>query len=219
MFSFSLTIASILIAIQCNYCIALTIRDVYTPESCESAVKLSDHLLIDYKVILANNTVGYSVTVPSQLFHIQLSNIEGDLPLIAKEILGTCQNSTKDFQFENAFGIDFSPFLRPNSTYSRLTEKVTIRIHISHITTEDDFSIFDAFAAMNTSLALDIIEDHKGINAVDEYGQSALMFSVANQNNLVFAALMNTRRPMVNVNFAKSVREKCFSPLIVCFCN
>ena len=209
-------LAFILLACHSKSSTSVELRDVYLPETCDVMVNLNDHLLIDYRVIFANGTIGYAVTAPNQLLHIQLSNIEGDLPIMAKEILGSCLNSTRDFIWDNAFGADFSPFLRPNSIFSELSEQIIIRIQISHITTEDNFQIFHSLNTKNNSMTLDIIDEHRGINAVDEWGQSPLMHSVSNQNNLIFAALMNTRRPMVNVNLAKSVSCSVLYVLLVC---
>jgi len=83
-------------------------------------------------------------------------------------------------------------------------EKVSIQIRVDQITTQEDFRIFDALKQENISLVLDIIEANHGVNAVDEYGQTALMTAVSNQYLPVVAALLNARRPKVDVNLAKS---------------
>jgi hypothetical protein len=88
-----------------------------------------------------------------------------------------------------------------------MTESLTLEVKVHHITPQKDYQIFEAFKAENISLVLDLIDEHVGVNAVDEWGQTPLMISVASQNLMVFAALMNTRRPMVDVNTQKSVRD------------
>jgi hypothetical protein len=178
------------------------VKDIYTPEICEN-INIDDHLLIDYKFILANNSIGLAIMAPNQLFYVQLSDLNGDL-VIVKNLKEMCLNSTRSLQFESSFGVDFSPFLPLNSTYSRLSESMTVIIHISTVTKQSDFSIFDAINSGNSSMVLDLIEEHRGINAVDQWGQSALMFAVSSQSLLLFSALMNTRRPTVNVNLMKS---------------
>mmetsp|Transcript_9344 Transcript_9344/g.9160 ORF Transcript_9344/g.9160 Transcript_9344/m.9160 type:complete len:315 (+) Transcript_9344:59-1003(+) len=185
-----------------NYCLSVIVKDIYTPEICEN-INIDDHLLIDYKFILANNSIGLAIMAPNQLFYVQLSDLNGDL-VIVKNLKEMCLNSTRSLQFESSFGVDFSPFLPLNSTYSRLSESMTVIIHISTVTKQSDFSIFDAINSGNSSMVLDLIEEHRGINAVDQWGQSALMFAVSSQSLLLFSALMNTRRPTVNVNLMKS---------------
>jgi ankyrin repeat protein len=185
-----------------NYCLSVIVKDIYTPEICEN-INTDVHLLIDYKFVLANNSIGLAITAPNQLFYVQLSDLNEDL-VIVKNLKEMCLNSTRSLQFESSFGVDFSPFLPLNSTYSRLSELMTVIIHISTVTKQSDFSIFDAINSGNSSMVLDLIEEHRGINAVDQWGQSALMFAVSSQSLLLFSALMNTRRPTVNVNLMKS---------------
>jgi hypothetical protein len=139
------------------------VKDIYTPEICEY-IKSDDHLLIDYKFILANSTIGLAVTAPNQLFYAQLSDFDDDL-VIVKGLKEMCLNSTRSLHFESSFGVDFSPLLPINSTYSRLSESISIIVHISTVTKQQDFSIFDAINSGNSSMVLDLIEEHKGIDA------------------------------------------------------
>jgi hypothetical protein len=184
---------------------SLRTEDYFVPESCDKIAEQSDHLLVEYEFIFANGSRGLSVLAPDQLFHMQLSNLD-DLP-ITKGLKGMCQNATRDFIWDSALDVNFSPFVIGKSAYSSYDETITIRVHLTHLTTQPDYLIFDAFRSENHGQALEIIRESKGINAVDEWGQSTLMIVVANQNYPVFAALMNTRRPTVDVNLVKSVRH------------
>jgi hypothetical protein len=49
-------------------------------------------------------------------------------------------------------------------------------------------------------------------------GQSTLMIVVAIQNYAVFAALMNTRRPTVDVNLVKSVGMNMYTYMYIYIC-
>jgi hypothetical protein len=183
---------------------SLRIEDYFVPESCDKIAEQSDHLLMEYEFIFANNSRGLSILAPDQLFHMQLSNLD-DLP-VTKGLKGMCQNATRDFIWDSALDVNFSPFLTGKSVYSSHDEAITIRIHLNYLTTQQDYLIFDALRLDNHGEALEIIRGSEGINAVDEWGQSSLMIVVASQNYPVFAALMNTRRPTVDVNLVKSVR-------------
>lgn len=155
---------TIAITLCFNYCIALIVEDIYIPENCDNVVS-DDHLLIDYKFVFANNSIGMSVLAPNQLFHVQLSDFDNDLALV-KCLKQMCQNSTRSLHFESSFGVDFSPFLHINSSYSRSTESITLIVHISTVTAQYDFSIFDAINSGNNSMVLDLIEEHRGMNTL-----------------------------------------------------
>lgn len=89
---------------------------------------------------------------------------------------------------------------------------VSIDLTIVHITDPEDYRIFDHIRSGNSSAAMDMIDQHKGINAFDEWGQSALMMAVQTKKLELVAALLNTRMPKVNVNIAKSVRTQFTTP-------
>lgn len=82
---------------------------------------------------------------------------------------------------------------------------MTLDVTVRHITSQEDYRIFDALRTENISLVLDLIEDHYGVNSMDEYGQTPLMIAVSRQYATVIASLLNTRRPKVDVNMAKAV--------------
>lgn len=181
----------------------MRIDDIFIPENCDSIAEQMDHLLIYYSFIFANNTIGLSLESPNQLFHIQLSNMD-EMPVL-KYLKGMCENSTRDIIWDSSFGVNFSPLIRSESIYSLNEEPLTIRIFLNFITKQKDFHIFDALRSNDITVALDVIESNHGVNAVDEWGHSSIMIAVINQNMPVIAALMNARRPMLNVNMMKPV--------------
>ena len=188
--------------IQAN-CQSGYVRDIYFPEHCESIAQSTDHLLIEYKFQYKNGSVipGGEVVAPNQLFHVQLNN--DDTPIM-RGLKGMCQNSTREIRWDSSFGIDFSPIYISNTLYSKLTQSISVRMRVVNVTPQKDFQIFDTLRT-NLSLALDMILEHRGINAVDEWGQSPLMIAVTERNmKQVIAYLMNTRKPMVDVNYVKA---------------
>lgn len=101
--------------------------------------------------------------------------------------------------------MNLSPLpIDPNNLID-LDEKVALEFAIEHITEPSDYQIFGAWREGNFSLVLDLINDHKGVNAVDEWGQTLLMHAVQRGSIDVVSALLNTRMPKVDVNIAKSV--------------
>ena len=117
-----------------------------------------------------------------------------------------CKNATRTITWSNPFKVDLRPlFVKASS--SQLNDGLTITIRVIHITDADNYRIFDYLKSGNISAALDMIEEHKGVNAVDEWGQTSLMTAVQMKSLEVISSLLNTRMPRVNVNMAKSVRR------------
>jgi len=82
-------------------------------------------------------------------------------------------------------------------------QMITINIKLHHITSAKDYDIFQPLKNDNITLVMDMIDDHIGINAIDEYGQTPLMIAIINKNMLIISSLLNTRRPIVNVHISK----------------
>ena len=122
-----------------------------------------------------------------------------------KYINGLCVNETRILQWESGADLNLSPIpVDPNNLVD-VDEKVSVEFTIEHITVPSDYQIFGAWREGNVSLVLDLITEHKGINAVDEWGQTMLMHAVQKGSIEVVSALLNTRMPKVDVNIAKSV--------------
>ncbi len=118
---------------------------------------------------------------------------------------GMCENSTRKLTWEDNSKLNMEPIFLTDSRLTELEEGVSVVLTVVHITTTEDYQIFDAIKSGNTSQVLDLIDLHLGVNAVDEWGQTVLMIAVANQNLEILSSLLNTRMPKVNVNLAKSV--------------
>jgi hypothetical protein len=117
-----------------------------------------------------------------------------------------CKNATRTIRWEDSSKLNLQPLFMANDAAEQLDgQSVSIDLNLVHITEPEDYRIFDHIRSGNLSAALDMIELHKGINAFDEWGQSALMMAVQLKKLEVVASLLNTRMPKVNVNIAKSV--------------
>jgi ankyrin repeat protein len=115
-----------------------------------------------------------------------------------------CANSTRRISFESTKTVDLFPIVQNNSPLYQLDEKVVLDLHVHHVTVAEDYQLFDALKTANISLALELIDEHKGINSMDEYGQTPLMIAVSRQYQPIIAALLNTRRPKVDINLVKA---------------
>ena len=117
-----------------------------------------------------------------------------------------CESATRIFKWNDAENVDLSPLLSPAALTGGIEDSnVTLSITLHHITEQSDYQLIDAFKQNNISLVLDLVTDHKGINARDEWGQTSLMLAVMRNEQMVIAALLNARMPKVDVNAAKSV--------------
>src|SRR5437868_3293943 len=116
-----------------------------------------------------------------------------------------CENATRKLTWSDPATVNLEPIYVADSNIKELDEEVSIIITVAHITTVEDYQIFDALNSKNMSYALELIEQHKGVNAVDEWGQTPLIIAVSYNYLDVFSALLNTRMPKVDVNLAKSV--------------
>ena len=138
-----------------------------------------------------------------QLEHLVLSE-ETTGSTLYNILEGMCEGSSRVVTWNDAssLGLDFSPLL--NMEDQNEVEVLELRIGLMHVTSQWDFDIFQYFRTDNMSALLTFMEEHRGINAVDEWGQTSLM--VATQSNMmqIIVGLLNTRRPRADVNIATS---------------
>jgi hypothetical protein len=174
-------------------------------EECKK-VAYGDHVLISYTTRYENQTSGPSIGATQQPFyvHIPASEDEMEGTGIFSKLVGLCESTTSNVHYDNLPDADARPIIRDGSEIYDLEESFDIDIHVQSVTTDSDYRIFEALRAANISMVLDLIEDHIGINGMDEYGQTPLMIAVGRQYLPVVAALLNTRRPKVDINSAKS---------------
>ena len=116
-----------------------------------------------------------------------------------------CVNATRTLIWKNVVNLDLSPLLSPMAFSDANQTSVTLHLKLHQITNQEDYRVIDAFKIKNISLVLDLIAEHRGINAIDEWGNTALMLAVQQQDLNVVAGLLNARLPKVNINTPKSV--------------
>jgi len=177
-------------------------EDTLSHDGCVGA-KLEDRVLFHYSFTFQNDTAGPALRRNQQPYYIHMPEVQ-DTDGMYTHLLGMCENSTRRITFETLEGTDLFPIVQWNSPLFQLNERVVVDLHMHKITIPEEYQIFDALKAANISLALDLIEAHQGINAMDEYGQTPLMIAVSRQYQPVVAALLNTRRPLVDINLVKA---------------
>lgn len=195
------TISILIIGAQLTLSSEPNIIDVFVPNDCLKHAKPSDHLLIEFKVIQNETVIGAAHEAPGQLFHILLDQSD-HLP-IHNGLKGMCENATRTLQWDSALKLDLSPLIS-TEVFEDVNEIVHVTLRIVHITESSEYEIFDAYKQGNISRVLDIIDESRGVNAMDEWNQTPLIIAVQNDDLTVVSALLNARKPKVEVNLAKA---------------
>lgn len=179
--------------------------DLSEPEC--NKIDYGDHVLFTYHTKYENGTAGPQVKETHQPLYFKMPATEEDMEgqfQIYSDLFGKCSNSSYTIHYDNLVDADIRPIIDYGSDIYELEETFEMNFKIQFVTSKEDYQIFEALRSANISLVLDLIDNHIGINAMDEYGQTPLMIAVARQYLPVVAALLNTRRPKVDVNLAKT---------------
>jgi len=131
------------------------------------------------------------------------------LPIISS-IVGLCTNETRRITWQFPSEIDLEPIFHEKED---IEQGLQIDITVASVTKAAEYEIFNAINGRNLSLALDYIDQHVGVNAVDEWGQTPLMIAIQLNQLDMIAALLNSRLPRVDINQAKPVSVY---PFIIC---
>ncbi len=119
-----------------------------------------------------------------------------------------CKGATRRISWSNPANVDLYPlFVKELNSDS---QALSVDITVAYVTTSEEYQIFSALRSGNMTFVTDLIDNHVGINAVDEWGQTPLMIAVQMKYLPIIASLLNTRMPKVDVNAAKPVRLLCF---------
>lgn len=175
---------------------APTIEEIHVPSDCTLIAKPTDHLLVAYNLTHANGSVAQSQPESGQPFHLVLGTNE-----LSTQLKGMCENGTRKVVYDIGSDARFAPIV--TQSFPDLDDELSLTVTVKKITDAGNYRIFDAFKQKNISQVLDLIDEHVGINSMDEYGQTPLMIAVSNQYLPVVASLLNTRMPKVDVNVAK----------------
>lgn len=180
----------------------LSIIDVKSQPECVGA-KLGDHVLFHFSMTYQNGSTGPNIKQNQQPYYMQLPEV-ADEDGIYTSLVGMCDNSTRRLTYSTMLDAQAHPLIQGRSELYTLDETFIIDLHMHKVTIPEDYQIFTALRAANISLVLDLVEQHRGINSMDEYGQTPLMIAVSKQYQPVVAALLNTRRPKVDINLVKA---------------
>eukprot|EP01035_Chromulina_nebulosa_P036997 gene36997-49922_t len=186
-----------------HFCGALDIEDIFVPNQCDSIAKPGDHLLLAYSISFTNGTTAYKVDKPSQLHHIILES-SVDESSLSFGIKGMCRNATRKFVYENGVKFRLPPLLYAGYPLINEENEIAVVVTVVHITEPDDYQIFSRLLEGNITAVIELIDAHRGVNAVDEWGESPLMVAVRTESLTIISSLLNARMPKVDVNFVKS---------------
>lgn len=129
-------------------------------------------------------------------------------------IKGMCKNATRRVIWDDPSKVDLQPLFVKNVDVNGADVGVAVDITAAFVTTSEEYQIFSSLRSANFTNVVELIDDHVGVNAVDEWGQTPLMIAVQLKHLPVIAALLNTRLPKVDVNAAKSVRSSSIASLV-----
>ena len=111
---------------------------------------------------------------PSQLFHLQL--LPSYSNSLVFQLLGTCINDTLSISSQQGnVTIDLRPIISANIQLPSPDVVVYVNITVCHITTPQEYQVFQALQSNDIHAALVLFEHHIGINSVDEWEQTPLM--------------------------------------------
>lgn len=176
------------------------IEDLHIPADCESVVKAGDHLLLEYSLLYENGTSAHSLAAPSSLLHTIV--LEADDLAVNRGLKGMCKNATRKISWTGEQIDSVWPLETPSIEV--LDSITSVVVTIVHLTEPEDFEIFKHLRDLNASGVHSMLSQRRGALAVNEFGESPLMITVQREMLSSFSYVINARRPMIDINFAKS---------------
>lgn len=176
---------------------AVTSKVLHVPDRCEVKAEEGDHLMLHLKYWDADASVDsepFFQTESWEQQHVQLGDSQTSSTAFDQGLQDVCEGEIRELVFTSEEFGSLGP-----TTYSRIRAKVEVR----SMTKAADFVIFSHLKQGQISEALEMIDKHVGVNAVDEYGHTPLMAAVQMNLSVVIASLLNSWKPKVDVNFAK----------------
>ena len=128
----------------------------------------------EYNLTYSNGSQGPYILAPHPLFYLHMSNTNVSTEL--SQLVGVCLNDSISISLEGEKNLDISPIV---TRTIHLTAAVTLNlfIKIREITSDEDFAIFKALQEDRSGEAYTMLEHHRGVNAVDQWGQTPLMLA------------------------------------------
>ncbi len=116
-----------------------------------------------------------------------------------------CKNATRRIIWDEPSKIDLYPLFVKGGKVDSSHDGLYLDITTAYVTNSEEYKIFSSLRESNFTNVSEMIDNHIGVNAVDEWGQTPLMIAVQMKHLPIVAALLNTRLPKVDVNAAKPV--------------
>ena len=98
-------------------------------------------------------------------------------------IKGMCRNATRKFVYENGVKFRLPPLLYAGYPLVNEENEIAVVVTVVHITDPEDYQIFSRLLEGNITAVVELIDAHRGVNAVDEWGE---VFNIPKQNDIVF---------------------------------
>ena len=98
-------------------------------------------------------------------------------------IKGMCRNATRKFVYENGVKFRLPPLLYAGYPLVNEENEIAVVVTVVHITDPEDYQIFSRLLEGNITAVVELIDAHRGVNAVDEWGE---VFDIPKQNDIVF---------------------------------
>jgi len=200
-----LIIASTLALVTCplsraqDGSLAKPIETLVYPEGCSSTSEEGDHLLIRYNLKSAEDVDGWPLFSMNswEQQYVQLGH-QDSFKAFNTGLLGMCAGEKRRLTFPAA---DFDLSLASAAK----SPVVVSEVELVTLTNEGDYHIFSLIDSGEVGKLMDMIDGHAGVNAVDKYGNSALMASVqaGPRMQMAVATLLNSWKPKCDVDFQK----------------
>jgi hypothetical protein len=176
------------------------IEYLHVPSDCENKSEDEDHVMIRYslrKAATPNAAPIFSMMSWEQQ-HFQLGH--SDTPAaFTLGLMQMCPGERRRLTF-SASEFDLT------KTEALSSPVVSAEVELLTLTPSGDFYIFELIEKQDVSSIMEMVDNHVGVNAVDKYGNSALMAAVqsgSNKMQMVVASLINSWRPKVDVDYSK----------------
>mmetsp|Transcript_15137 Transcript_15137/g.19846 ORF Transcript_15137/g.19846 Transcript_15137/m.19846 type:complete len:320 (+) Transcript_15137:190-1149(+) len=175
------------------------------PEKCKYHAESGDHLMISFSIKDAE-TSKHIYSLPDYKHqHIELGDSKV-LPGLSKGLEGVCKGEVRYIKVPEHLGYgpekSYLPEISEMMWDGVGTLGFTVTVH--YLTSALDYQIFDLWHNKDYAGVVGFVNEHKGNNAVDEWGGTVMMYAVQQGQTLVMAALLNAYRPKSDVNIAKA---------------
>ena len=170
-------------------------EEIGLPSECKEVSEPGDHMMVQYDFTKVGDSEPlFQVKSWEQQYYVLGS--EGASPAFNAGLVGMCAGEVRKLTYTaSAFQI----------SEAHADAMFTATVTLLSLTKPDDYAVFAAIDSGDVGTILDMVDNHTGVNAVDRYGNSALMsaVSIGGSMQMAVASLLNSWRPKVDVNFVK----------------